>query len=99
MREADEASTKELSNTVQGVVLAPPGIVILAPPEVPRNAERAQSTGRTRQVERRGQGHYKGRSPVGPRTVTQIVDALLLACLHCRACRVHHFAHDFPPLP
>jgi hypothetical protein len=40
-------------------------------PEIPRNAQRAQSEGRARQVERRGQGHYKGRSPVGPRTVTQ----------------------------
>src|SRR5215212_6471182 len=47
-----------------------------------------------------GQGHYKGRSPVlGPRTLTQIVDALLLTRLHGRACCVHHFAHDFPPLP
>ena len=28
------------------VVPAPPGVVMLAPPEVPRNAERAQSEGR-----------------------------------------------------
>jgi hypothetical protein len=72
---------------------------MVAPLEVPRNAEERKAKGRARQVERRGQGDYKGRSPVGPRTVTQIVDALLLTHLHCRACCVHHFAHDFPPLP
>jgi hypothetical protein len=46
MREADEASTKELSNTVRGVVPAPPGVVMLALPTVPRNAWRRQSESR-----------------------------------------------------
>jgi hypothetical protein len=50
-------------------VPAPPGIVILALPEVPRNAERAQSEGRAKEdvATRHGQGQYKGRSPVEPR--------------------------------
>jgi hypothetical protein len=61
MREAGTPSTKEVA-LVHSEVLAPPGVVILAPPEVPRNASeaRAQSEGRARQVERRGQGHYRG---------------------------------------
>jgi hypothetical protein len=56
-------------------VRAPPGIVILAPPEVPRNASeaRAQSEGRAgkdrKEWKKRGQGHYKGRDPEGPRPV------------------------------
>ena len=43
---------------------------MVAPLEVPRNAERAQSEGRAREGRsrnaRRGQGHYKGRSPKAP---------------------------------
>jgi len=48
---------------------APPGVVMLAPPEVPRNASRAQSEGRAKEdvATRRGQGQYKGRSTVGSR--------------------------------
>jgi hypothetical protein len=43
----------------------PTGIVIFAPPRGPRNAERAQREGRAKVdgAARRGQGHYRGRSP------------------------------------
>src|SRR5215212_8335511 len=51
MREAGGAGTKELSNTVQGVVPTPPGIVMVAPPEAPRNAEGAQRRPRCRTTE------------------------------------------------
>src|SRR5215218_8006650 len=40
----------------------------------------------------------RGRDPVEPRPATQIVDALLVTHLHCRA-RAHPLAHDFSPLP
>jgi hypothetical protein len=42
--------------------------VIVAPLEVPRNAERAQSEGRAMEwrPKKRGQGHYKGRSSKAP---------------------------------
>ena len=40
----------------------------------------------------------RGRDPVEPRPVTQIVDALLVTHLHCRG-RAHPLAHDFSPLP
>ncbi len=41
----------------------------------------------------------RGRDPVEPRPVTQmIVDALLVTHLHSRAL-AHHLAHDFSPLP
>ena len=46
MIEAGVTSRKELSNTVLGVVPAPPGIDMVASPEVPRNAEGAQGEGR-----------------------------------------------------
>src|SRR5215218_1410649 len=39
----------------------------------------------------------RGRVPVEPRPATQIVDALLVTHLHCRA-RTHPLAHDFSPL-
>ena len=46
----------------------PTGVVMVAPSEVPRNAEGAQSEGRARERStKRGQGHYKGRSPEEPR--------------------------------
>jgi hypothetical protein len=68
MREADEASTKELSNTVRGVVPAPPGVVMVAPPTVPRNAERGGRKAKAAfsnrgGLEQRGKQHthYKGR--------------------------------------
>jgi hypothetical protein len=50
-------------------VLAPPGVVMVASAEVPRNAERAQSEGRAKSEEcgihrkQRGQGQYKGWGP------------------------------------
>jgi hypothetical protein len=48
-----------------GGVPAPPGVVMLAPSEAARNAEGAQSEGRAeRSMEKRGQGHCKGRSPL-----------------------------------
>jgi hypothetical protein len=40
---------------------------MVAPPEVPRNAERAQSKDRARRIRGRGQEHSNGRSPEGPR--------------------------------
>ena len=47
-----------------GSVLAPPGVVMVAPPEVPRNAEGAQSEGRAKEiVKERDQEQYKGRNP------------------------------------
>jgi hypothetical protein len=71
MREAGAPSTGGW------VVPAPPGIVMVSPPEVPRNAERAQSTGRAgedRQVrDQRGQGHCKGRNPAEPRPCLLII--------------------------
>jgi hypothetical protein len=40
---------------------------MVAPPEVPRNASRGQSEGRTKEAPQRGQEHYKGRGPEGHR--------------------------------
>src|SRR5215208_7547748 len=40
----------------------------------------------------------RGRDPLEPRPVTQIVDALLVTHLHSGAC-AHPLAHDFSPLP
>jgi hypothetical protein len=42
---------------------------MFAPPTILRNASGAQSIGRAKEevANRRGQGHYKGRSPVEPR--------------------------------
>ena len=47
------------------MVPAPPGVVMFAPPTVPRNAEGAQCEGRAKEdvATRRGQEDYKGRSP------------------------------------
>ena len=39
----------------------------------------------------------RGRDPAEPRPAAQMVDALLVTHLHCRA-RAHHRAHDFSPL-
>jgi hypothetical protein len=45
-------------------VRAPPGVVMVAPPEVPRNAERAQCEGRAKErLGVHGQRQCKGRSP------------------------------------
>jgi hypothetical protein len=51
MIEAGAPSTEEATRKLRlciGEVPAPPGIVMLAPPEVPRNAERAQCEGRAK---------------------------------------------------
>jgi hypothetical protein len=70
MIEAGRAGTSSVSTYTCGrsVVPASPGIVILALPEVSRNAEGAKqgrANGRkTRKVDQRAQGQYKGRSPV-----------------------------------
>ena len=57
MIEAGEPSTGELKHANRGVP-APPGVVMVAPPEVPRNAKgRAKGSRR----ETHGQGQYKGR--------------------------------------
>jgi hypothetical protein len=46
MIEAGAPSTEEVARHLCGVVPAPLGVVMLAPPEVPRNASRAQTEGR-----------------------------------------------------
>ena len=46
MIEAGEPSTWVQQCAVRSVVRAPPGVVMVAPPEVPRNAEGEQSEGR-----------------------------------------------------
>jgi hypothetical protein len=69
MREAGAPSTKELPNTVRGVVPAPPRIDMVASPKIQRNTEREHSEGRAKSEEwdiskKRSQGQYKGRIPV-----------------------------------
>jgi hypothetical protein len=66
MREAGEPSTWVAGCAVHSIVPAPPVVVMVAPPEVSRNAEGTQSKGRVvlpGRVEQRGQQHthYKGR--------------------------------------
>jgi hypothetical protein len=51
MREAGGPSTSSRNTPGSGVVPAPPGIVMVALPEVPRNAEGAQCVGRVAVVE------------------------------------------------
>ena len=77
MIEAGASSTGEVQVCFPLCVRAPPGTVMFAPPEVPRNASRAQ-----REAKAKGRAwedgghhgaaqlrceHYRGRSPVGPR--------------------------------
>jgi hypothetical protein len=65
MREAGAPSTEEVA-MLSGCT-RPPGAVMVAPPEVPRNAERAQSEGRPKEGSTmRGHGHYRGRSLKAP---------------------------------
>jgi hypothetical protein len=46
-------------------VPALPGVVMVAPQTLLRNASRAQSEGRAKDgPQKRGQGQYKGRSPI-----------------------------------
>jgi len=56
MREAGAPSTGGW------VVPAPPGILMVEPPEVPRNAQRAQCEGPRQEgvPKKRDQGHYRG---------------------------------------
>ena len=71
MTEAGAPSTRgKLWHAFRGVP-APPEVVMVAPPEVPRNASRAQSEGHAGSgvEQKRGQGHYRGRGPTGPRPV------------------------------
>jgi hypothetical protein len=56
MIEAGAPSTGQLQSAL-GVVPAPPGVVMLALPEVPRNAERAKSEGPR---QRRGKSAAQG---------------------------------------
>jgi hypothetical protein len=49
MIEAGVPSTGRCVDALGRGVPAPPGVVILAPPEVPRNAQRAQSIGRAQE--------------------------------------------------
>jgi hypothetical protein len=62
MIEAGAPSTEE-ATLVHREVPAPPGVVMVSPPEVPRNAERTQCEGpRQGACKKRGRGQYKGRS-------------------------------------
>ena len=68
MREAGAPNTRRKSQEcLRGHVPAPPGVVMVAPLALVRNAEGLKSEGRARHVgeNRRGQGQYRGRSPVG----------------------------------
>ena len=59
----EEAGAPSTVNCDKGSVPAPPGVFMVAPPEVPRNAGR-KAKGRARRGDtrkERGQGHYKGR--------------------------------------
>jgi hypothetical protein len=62
MIEAGAPSTEEVV-AVHGGVPAPPGVVMVSPPTTQRNASRAQSEGRAKRGEQRGQQyrHYKSR--------------------------------------
>ena len=69
MREAGAPSTSSRNTPGSGVVPATPGIDMVASPEIQRNTEREHSEGRAKSEEwdiskKRGQGQYKGRSPV-----------------------------------
>ena len=63
MRETGAPSTGECA--FLSVRAPPPGIVMVSPLEVPRNAEGAQCEGRAKEdvATRRGQGHYRGWGP------------------------------------
>jgi hypothetical protein len=68
LRPYDRSRCAEHSVSVRVVqsVPAAPGVVMVSPPEVPRNAEGAQSEDRARHdgENQRGQEQYKGRSPL-----------------------------------
>jgi hypothetical protein len=66
MIEAGAPSTEEGSLVLREVP-APPGVVILALPEVPRNAERAQSEGRARHDGEASAAGEEGANPKGRR--------------------------------
>src|SRR5215211_6152877 len=66
MREPGVTSTGVVPGYCSSNCARPTGVIMVAPPEVPRNAERAQCAGRVALVveeEQRGQQHthYKGR--------------------------------------
>jgi hypothetical protein len=56
-------------------VAAPPGIVMVAPLEIPRNAQpgnvRAALNSPGKRTKKRGHWHYKGRSPKAPSEVLE----------------------------
>src|SRR5215217_4880090 len=72
MIEAGAPSTGKSLACVTKCCARPTGVVMVAPPEVPRNAERAQGTSRAafRSLLWRGQGQYRGRGPT-PRASLQ----------------------------
>src|SRR5215217_3160304 len=65
MREAGEPSTWKSLACVTKCCARPTGVVMVAPQKAPRNAERAQSTGRAAFLSLlwRGQRQYRGRGP------------------------------------
>jgi hypothetical protein len=68
MIDAGVPSTKEL-NLYSRKCARPTGVVMVALPEVPRNASRAQSEGRAPRgaPKSAAEGHYRGRGPAEPR--------------------------------
>jgi hypothetical protein len=73
MIEAGAPSTGESRHVcacARGVVPAPPGGVMVAPPQISRKTQpgKVKAAPSTMGRKRRGQGeHYRGRSPTGPR--------------------------------
>jgi hypothetical protein len=66
MKEAGEPSTVGVVTVLRGCARHP-GVVILAPLEVPRKAQQAKRKPRSKRLSvERGQGQYKGRSPKAP---------------------------------
>jgi hypothetical protein len=65
MIEAGGPSTSEFRDgPIRSVVPVPPTVVMVSPPQIPRNTSRAQCEGRAREGStKRRQGHYEGRSP------------------------------------
>ncbi len=83
MREAGAPSTGELregcNRALRSVVPAPPGVVMVAPPEVPRNAEGAQIEGRAKEYQEsaaKGSIEARARKPRPGATFVRLVVAL-----------------------
>ena len=66
MIEAGAPSTEEVSGVLFRDVPAPLGVVMLALPRVPRNAQWGKANGRAKEDSKKSaaEGHYKGREPL-----------------------------------